>query len=255
MLAGVRDKARRCMDNYMLTNTGFLDMRQRALAEQMLRNEPLGVRWVSYGGYEDAERRVLIFLPEYMEEYAGAQAVLTLPDEDNPLCIIRARKAAGARELAHRDYLGSVLGLGVKREVVGDILVVADGADIIILKELSEFFMTAYGKAGRTELTLKDKPMSEIIVPKAMKQEIRETVASMRLDNMISAVFGISRGKATEAISRGIVAVNDLPCEKADKLIKEGDKLVLRGRGKAIVKEVGGKTRKDRTYIVFERYV
>ena len=76
----------------------------------------------------------------------------------------------------------------------------------------------------------------------------------MRLDNVIASAFGLSRGKAAEAIGRGIVFVNHVEVTKADFQLKEGDKLTLRGKGKARLSEIGGKSRKDRQYITLEKY-
>jgi len=255
VLANVKEKGERCADGYMLTNTVFLDPRQRSLAEKMLKTEPCGVKWLSYGGFEDAERRILMCFPEYMEEYAKEETVSTLDAEDNPLAVIRASLAKGSPKLSHRDYLGSLLGLGIKRETMGDILVRPDGADIIVLKELADFILMNYGKAGRASVSLEQASITDLKLPEIQKKEIRDSVASMRLDNVASSAFGISRSKACEAITRGIVFVNNSLCDKIDKQINEGDKIVMRGKGKAVIKEIGGKSRKDRTYIVIERYV
>lgn len=92
-------------------------------------------------------------------------------------------------------------------------------------------------------------------VPLFSKVTVKDTVASLRLDNIVSSAFGLSRAKAQEAIKRGIVFVNSLEQTKVDAQIDEGDKIVLRGKGKVLVKEIGNRTRKDRIFMEFERYV
>ena len=201
------------------------------------------VRTLFYGGYEDAERVILINLPDYAR----------LADH-NPLTVIRACKADGSRELTHRDYLGSLIGLGIKRELLGDILVREDGADIIVLSDIAEFILSNYCKAGRTALSLSQHPVSELIVPKIKRTRITDTVASLRLDSVTASAFGLARGKAAEAIGGGIVFVNHLEVTKPDFQVKEGDKITLRGKGKACLTEIGGRSRKDRVYITIERY-
>lgn len=201
------------------------------------------VRTSFYGGYEDAERVILINMPDYFDL-----------ERDNPLCIIRAEKTAGSRELTHRDYLGSLLGLGLKRDMIGDIIVRSDGADIIVMEDIADFILMNYYKAGRTSLSVSRLPISELIQNERKVTLVTDTVASLRLDSVIASAFGLSRGKAAEAISRGIVFVNNMEITKTDFQISEGDKLTLRGKGKAVLAEVGGRSRKDRQYITIERY-
>lgn len=242
LLAGIEDKIRQCQENYMTTNSSFLDMRQRTLAEARCRQHA-GLRYRFYGGYEDAERTVAVFLPDYAEL-----------SDDNPLALLRITQD-GYRTLSHRDYLGSLMGLGIKREMIGDILVRDGGADIVIRKDMGEFLLYNYEKAGRTTLKAELVSIEEIIVPENLFEEKRATVASLRLDNLIASAFSLSRGRAAEAIEGGAVFVNGLQSEKADRQIKEGDKLVLRGKGKVLLKEVGGVTKKDRVSVMLHKYL
>lgn len=246
LLAGVEDKFQQCCQQYRLTHTGFLDLRQRSLVEQycrQLRPQDQDVRCLFYGGYPDAERTMAVFLPDYASE------------EDVPLTVIRAKAPSAGRKLTHRDYLGSLTGLGLKREMIGDILATDQGADIIILEDIREFILMNYSQAGRASLQVEAVPLSDLQIPEVKTVLVKDTVASLRLDNVIASAFSMSRASAAEAIRRGIVFVNSMQSEKVDMQIKEGDKLVLRGKGKAYLKEVGGQTRKDRTFITIERYV
>lgn len=242
LLAGIEDKISQCLENYMVTHSLFLDMRQRTLADALCRQHK-GLRYRFYGGYDDAERAVAVFLPDYAE----------LADHD-PLALLRITQA-GQRALTHRDYLGSLMGLGIKREIIGDILVRDNGADIVVLREMGEFLLYNYEKAGRTSLKAEIVSIGDIIVPENRFEEKRDTVASLRLDNVVASAFSFSRGRAAEAIQGGLVFVNGLQSDKADRQIKEGDKLVLRGKGKVLLKAVGGVTKKDRISIVLHKYV
>ena len=189
LLGQIEDKISACDNKYIMTNTGFLDSHQQSIARifckknhipiyplEFSRNGSAGlngsatntasygsagsngsadmppVRTSFYGGYEDAERVILINMPDYFDL-----------ERDNPLCIIRAEKAAGSRELTHRDYLGSLLGLGLKRDMIGDIIVRSDGADIIVMEEIADFILMNYYKAGRTNLRVSRLPISELI--------------------------------------------------------------------------------------------
>jgi RNA-binding protein YlmH len=147
------------------------------------------------------------------------------------------------------------MGLGIKREMIGDILVRENGADIVIISEMGEYLLYNYEKAGRTSLKAEVVSIGEIIIPENRFEEKRDTVASLRLDNLVASAFSLSRGKAADAITGGIVFVNGLQSDKPDRQIKEGDKLVLRGKGKVLLKAVGGVTRKDRISIVLHKYI
>ncbi len=256
-LAQIEDKIAQSENRYIVTRTGFMDAHQQSLARQYCRKhhipvteasladrpDRMPVRTVFYGGYEDAERVILINLPEYAD----------LETED-PLAVIRAEKKEGSRELTHRDYLGSLTGLGIKRDLIGDILVRGDGADIIVLNEIADFLLTHYAKAGRTALSLAPVGIEELIVPERQLQRITDTVSSLRLDCIVASAFGLSRKKAAEAIARGIVFVDHVEAAKPDAQVEEGSSIVLRGKGKARLAEVGGRSRKDRQYIAIEKY-
>lgn len=249
IVAIAEDKITQCQENYMITNTGFLDMRQQTLCRKLLRNNA-EVKGFFYGGYPDAERRITIFIPEYIqaETEADLHEYFLKNKEDNPLTLIRA-KHNGYKDLSHRDYLGSLTGMGIKREAIGDILVDKEGADVLVLREMAEFILINYGKAGRTYLDLTVGDIEHIVIPEGRVVEKSDTVASLRLDNVVASAFGTSRSNAAEAIKGGIVFVNNLQVEKPEKLVNQGDKLVLRGKGKVILKEIGGSTRKDRIFI------
>ena len=333
LLATIEDKMRQCENRYTVTNTAFLDLRQRALAENfckaerslvLLSERPDGTyenpdvkgsgrtRALFYGGFADAERQALIFLPEYTEledilptsaisgnpnqqnefVFAGSypsvnantentkaasqkkpvtsiklpsqlynsqskSALTSAAPDDCPFCVLKAHAAsgAGARKLTHRDYLGSLMGLGIKREMTGDIIVRDGGADIIIMKEIADFLLMNYEKAGRANLKLEIADITSLDTGTVNTEEKRDTVASLRLDNLVSSVFGLSRSKAQEAIKTGFVFVNSSQAQKPDMQLNEGDKLVLRGRGKAILREPQGQTLTDRIYIIFDRYI
>ena len=245
LLASVEDKFQQCCRQYRITYTNFLDLRQRSMVEkrcsEMLRGADMA-RCVFYGGYEEAERTVAAFLPDY------AQA------EDCPLSVIRIKAPAGGRPLTHRDYLGSLTGLGIRREMLGDILTCEAGADVIVLDEIRDFILLNYSKAGRTALEVEAVSLSELRMPEQKTVTVKDTVASLRLDNVIASAFSLSRAKAADAIRAGVVFVNSAQCEKPDMQVSEGDKLVLRGKGKAYLRQVGGRTRKDRIAITIERF-
>lgn len=246
-LGKIEDKIKGASEKYMLTYSDFLDPHEHSVASNYIRGKGrFDVEIVFFGGYEDAERVLMFCLPEYASlEDASKDA----------LKVIRVKTKDGGRTLRHGDYLGSLTGLGVSRSKIGDILVNEGGADIIVLSEIVEFLMTNYAKAGRNYLSLSEHELSDLELPENSRLTVKDTVASLRLDNIVSSAFGLSRAKSQEAIKRGIVFVNSLEQTKVDAQIDEGDKIVLRGKGKVLVKEIGNRTRKDRIFMEFERYV
>ena len=158
-------------------------------------------------------------------------------------------------KLTHRDYLGSLLGLGIDRSVTGDILVREDGADIIIVPEISGFLLAEYNQAGRIHFSTEVVPLTELTVPESRKEIIRDTVPSVRLDSIVSSAFRLSRAKAAEAIRGGIVSVDHIECLKPDMRVEEGSVIVLRGKGKTVLRSIGNESKKGRLWIVLEKYI
>ncbi len=247
VISRIEDKIRQCRDGYYVTATGLLDSHEQALARQAMMHSA-DVRTFLWGGYEGAERRMLVCVP----------AEIPMTDEEayeGLLEVLRVKKPAISRELSHRDYLGSMLGLGIDRSVTGDILVRDDGADIIIVPEIADFLLEEYVQVGRTHVSREVHPLSELILPEVRTQIIKDTVPSARLDSIIASAFKLSRSKAAEAIRGGIVSVDHIECLKPDARVEEGAVLVLRGRGKALLKEIGGESKKGRIWVVIEKYI
>ncbi len=245
LLAQIEDKLRMCKDRYIMTHTAFLDMRQASLAAERL--HAMHEDFVLFGGYEDAERRILAFLPDYMQP-------ADLAGEDSPLAVLRVSSPKGSRRLTHRDYLGSLMALGIKRDITGDILVGEDRADIIVLADMKDFLLQNYIQAGRNSLSVELLDISMLHKGTMQTRTVRDTLASLRLDGIAASAFRLSRGKAQEAIRQGLVYVNGMQILKPDLTVKEKDKITLRGKGKAVLSEIGGLSRKDRICVEFTLY-
>ena len=243
----IEDCVTKCLNGMYVTTTKFLDAHEQAIARTIVRNSS-GCKTLFYGGYTDAERRMLVCIPrelDFDEEKACEGLVKVLHIET----------AKGSRKLGHRDYLGSVLSLGLDRSVIGDILVRSDGADMIILPEMEDFLLNEYSRAAHTELKTSICNIGQLAIPEKRTQTIRDTVPSERLDNIVSSAFKISRAQASKAINAGLVSVNHIENTKIDSKVVEGDILVLRGKGKVFVSEVGGESKKGRIWIGIERYI
>ena len=238
------DKITAGMRKNIPANTCFLSPRELELSRYLF-GEADGL--TGFGGFPDAERQMLVYLPEYLE-----------PDhlygEDSPVCCLRAVFHQGD-PLSHRDFLGALMGAGISRESVGDICVGKGSCDFFVTAEIAPYLLRNFTGAGRTRLQLSQIPLTEAAIPEPEIKEIRDTVASLRLDSVVASGFRIGRSLAAQYISAGKAAIDGLPCEKADKLITEGRKISVRGLGKIKLASVGGKTKKDRISVVIHRYV
>ena len=243
LLARVWDKYEQTERKNIPSATVFLSPRERQLAQAMLNAAGVRSGYLFDGGYEGAERTVLLFLPGWAEEPAGDELVF-----------LRA-SFHGGESLTHRDILGSLMGLGVVRERVGDILVSPHSADIVAAPPLREFFLREWDQAGRVKLTVTEIGREALCVPQTQVKVIRDTVSSLRLDAVTATAFSMSRGRAAELIAAGKVSLDHVPCLKGDKPVGEGAVITARGLGKARLAGVGKKKKKGRTGITMERYI
>ena len=223
--------------------TGFLSQGQQEAAERLM-SALAHPRHFYAGGYPAAERRVCAFLPEWQDE----------EDWEGPFSALRCTWRSGER-LTHRDFLGAVLGAGIEREKVGDILVGTESCDLLVFTELVPYLSQNLTEAGRARLHLEEIPLSELKAPEKTVKVIHDTVSTPRLDAVLSSGFSLSRGKAADAIAAGRVEVNHTPCLKGDKQVNEGDTLTCRGLGKCVVTGLGGQSKKGRTILTIERYL
>lgn len=255
MLLGViSDKIMQCDNQNIITSTMFLNMSQRADISAFCKKQSLQ-KYGFYGGYEDAERAIVVFLPYYIDTEDNIIEFFAENEEDSPIALVKASIPKGSRNLTHRDYLGSLLALGIKREVIGDILISETGAQIFIMREMADFLLLNYDKAGRTSLKLERMPLKDFKFSEAHTEQVTRTVSSLRLDSVVASAFALSRTRAVDSIKSGIVFVNNLESVKPDRLLREKDKIVLRGSGKMIIEEIGSRTRKDRLHVTFRKYL
>ncbi|MDD6188968.1 MAG: YlmH/Sll1252 family protein [Clostridiales bacterium] len=243
MLAKVMDKYTACNEKNYIQTTRFLSLHDCIIADTALKGEK-AQGYVFWGGYECAERKLLVFYPDYLDSECAVS--------ESGVNVVRARFRPGM--VSHRDMLGSLMNIGISRECLGDLLVHEDFCDIICVSEATAFIMENLFRAGRETLKL------ELLDgPPAGKEEkyklIKDTVASLRLDAIVSAGCSVSRGNAAALISSGRVKVNDFECIKADKPLCEGDCISVRGYGKLLLESVGGMSRKGRTIITIKKFV
>ncbi len=254
LLASIRDKERQCSENSMITNSVFLDMRERSVVASSRREYP-DVKMVFYGGFDDAERTAALFLPDYVDGDDISEYFEQCPEAD-PLAVIEIEKDRFSPALSHRDYLGALMGLGIKREMTGDIIVDENGCKIAVLEKIAPFIAENLAKAGRGTLKAKIIPPSQARQgEKAAGVPDSFTVSTMRLDSVVKNAFRVSRTDACAAIEGGLVFVNDLECQKPDKKISAGDKVVFRRKGRIIVEDCSSVSKKGRIIVEIKKFM
>lgn len=246
-LAKILDRAAQALQRNVPAATDFLSPQQQMQALDLLRLA--GVSPSSYvltGGYEGAERRLFLFLPDWLEPESAF--------DYSPVRVLRAAfREADAP--GHRDFLGSLMGIGIVREKIGDILVGPESADLLVLESVEAFLLQSWTSAGRARLTVSSVLPDCLHIPAAEREEIRDTVSSLRLDAVTAAGFRMARGKAADLIAAGRVQLNWRECTKPDRLLQEGDVVSARGYGKFKLAEIGKLTKKGRTAIKLMKYV
>lgn len=244
LLAKLWDKITAGMRKNIPANTCFLSPRELEMARYLFGDVP-GL--YAFGGYADAERKMLIYLPEYLEADA-------LYDPDSPCVCLRA-SFYQADSPSHRNFLGALMGAGIGRETVGDICVGKSQCDFFVTAEMAPHLLQSFTSAGRTKLHLSQIPLTQAQIPEPEVREIKDTLASLRLDSVISSGFRIGRSLASQYISAGKASIDGLPCEKPDKPVAQGSRVSVRGLGKIRLVQINGKTKKDRISVVIHRYI
>lgn len=249
-LSQVLDKIEFSKTRDKIEYTDFLDMYQVALVQNFLRKIQFGFCNL-FGGYNDAERKIAIIYPENYTEN------MIQKNYDKLLKLVRVKLPEELKgKYAHRNYLGGIVKLGLKREKVGDILVSDDGADIIVLEEFSNILKEQLLSLTRFENSELEVVNLDKLKKKQVKvEEIKIIVPSLRLDNIVSDLARTSRSKAAQIINQERVFVNGQNETKLSKQLKLNDIITIRGKGRFIIKEFCGNTRSGRIVILIEKYV
>lgn len=250
LLAQILDKIEFSKQRERLEYTDFLDMYQLALVKNFMRKNDFE-NYVLYGGFEDSERKVLIIYPERynmsMIEKNYSKIIRTIRIELNE---------EDKGKFSHRNYLGGIVKLGMKREKVGDIIVADDGADILVKEEIAESLKQGLGTLTRFENARIDIVELDNLKKQEIKlEELNIIVPSLRLDNFVSDLAKTSRNKAVQIIDSERVFINGQNETKPSKQVKMGDVITIRGKGRFVVKEISGTTRSGRNVVKIEKYV
>ena len=238
------DCAGRVSKYYEPSFTDFLDMEK--ITEFMEKLAYIdGVEAYAFGGKPESERRIIGFFPDFAE----------IKEEDFPITpVIIKHDRKFSRRLSHRDYLGSLTGLGIDRRKMGDIVVFDDFAIAFVHSDIADFIIANLEFVGRTRVSCDVyKGDMDILSPKDGVLRFI-TAASLRLDAVVSASFNVSRGRASELIKAEIVKVNWKTITNVSFNLKENDMISAKGFGRVRITEIKGTTKKNRISIIIEKF-
>ena len=242
LISRIGDMLSICEKSFSTRFSAFLSERESVYAEKFLSYMGHdGFRL--YGGYEGAQRCILCVYPEYCEPETG----------DFPLKIVRF-DGRDAGSLTHRDYLGSLMALGISRNQTGDIICDEGGAYAVLCPVAADMAVSSISKIGRVGVKSRFCEGGSIVREDRFS-EISATVASLRLDCVVAAAARVSREKAAALIRSGSVSVNHGGTESVSENVAEGSVLSVSGAGRFIVSGIGGSTKKDRIHITIKKYI
>ncbi|MBQ2825855.1 MAG: hypothetical protein IJF13_01415 [Clostridia bacterium] len=218
-------------------------------------------KYLFFGGSNGTERNMVFFIPDYLLDLAETSpeylSDAMSPEFSDAVAAVKVR-GSGYRKLSHRDYMGSILGLGVQRFVIGDIIPV-DGEESAIVfcsKKIADFLVSELISVGADRGVVTEHfTLPEGFEIKRSFRTITDTVASERLDCVVAALVNCSRDSAKTLITSGEAEKNYSENKKVDSLVTEGDIITVRGHGKYIIRNISDKTRKDRIRLVADKYV
>lgn len=254
LIAKILDKIEFVNTRHQVQTTDFLDGYEQKIVQKLLKQIKY-TNYIFYGGYEEAERKMVFFFPEKL------QHLLEIPSKENAVIkdIIKVISIILPHDLKekyhHRDYLGGIMKLGIKREKIGDILVREEGADILVQNDMVSYLLTNLQELTRFQkANIQEKDISKLNIISIKKEPIIILVAQLRLDGIISELLHVSRTKANGIILQERVLINYEVKTKNSIILNQGDLLTIRGKGKYQICEILGQTSKGKMKVVVEKY-
>lgn len=243
LLAKTEDMIRLCDKYSSAVFSDFLDGGEAAQLKSSFRF-PYGYNFMFFGGCDDCERQILGIFPEWEE--ADAKAF--------PISVLKIEGGYN-RKLTHRDYLGTIMSLGIERKKTGDILIEDKCAYVFIYADVAEYVERSISKIGNQGVKTSLVTLDDFKPPKRQMQLIETVCASLRLDAVVGACANVSRQESAKLISCGGVKLNSRETLETAKSVKVGDLISVRGFGKFILSDTGGETRKGRLHIELSKYI
>lgn len=243
LIAKTEDIIRLCEKYSCARFSNFLDGGEIALLEDEF-HFPYGYNFLFFGGSKDCERKILGVFPEWEDAEETAFPISVLKIE-----------GGFKRQLTHRDYLGTVMSLGIERGKTGDILIDGSCAYVFVYDDVADYIKDNITKIGNQGVKITVTELSDFTAPERKFERIETVCASMRLDAVAAAAAKLSRQESARLIESGKVKLNYREVYEVSKPVKEGDLISVRGSGRYILSETGNETRKGRLHIILNKYI
>lgn len=231
-------------NSYSLRNTEFLNPYEIRNAISII-NYDKDLEYTIEGGYEDAERAVIFIYPYYY----------ILEEGDLSLTYLEVRGNFKFTTVSHRDYLGSLMSLGIKREKIGDILVHDDYCQMVVDSDIADFIIYNYNRIKNNKVSVTEIDKSDLKPPIKSYDDKVFSISSLRLDSVIAGAFNLSRQEASKLINADLVQVNYEPVNNVSRSIEEGSIISVRKKGKFIFDKVLGMSKKDKFRVKINKFV
>jgi RNA-binding protein YlmH len=232
---GAFESIRQVEEQYAPKLLDFLDPREQYILASIL-GKHAEVKAAFFGGAEHSERKRALLYPHYF----------SVKQEDFQVALFEILYPQKFAALSHRDILGSLMGLGLRREKFGDILTKEGRFQFFVAAEMAEFVKLNYHQAGKVPIRLEEKKLEEAVETEENWQPVQTTVTSLRLDAVISSYAKLSRQKVQNIIKSGLVKVNWKMVDNPAFLCEEGDIISIRGKGRSKLLSIEDKTKKDK---------
>ncbi|SER04420.1 RNA-binding protein YlmH, contains S4-like domain [Gracilibacillus ureilyticus] len=222
--------------------TDFLHPREQRIFKSLIGNDET-LKLDFFGAWEDAERKRAILTPFYEE----------ITTESFEVELLQAKFPEKFVSIEHRDVLGAFLSAGIHRKKIGDIIINDGYIQILVAKDITTYLTTNVTSIKKANVQFDNVSFSQLLDSTNRWIESTATCSSLRLDVLIKEMYQTSRQQALDLIKKGFVKVNFQTIEQAAFLLEEGDLLSVRGKGRTRLKELQGKTKKDKVRIIFEK--
>ncbi|ACL69681.1 RNA-binding protein [Halothermothrix orenii] len=225
-------------------STNFLNPHEQSIAEGLIK-QVYDINYKIDGGYDRAERKRVTLFPDYL-----------YPEHvKTPVCILKVEGNFKFNSVSHRDFLGAILGLGIKREMIGDILILKDFAEVVVAEEIKEYICLRLKKVHQVPVNVEELDRENVVIPAENTREFTTTVPSMRLDAVSSAGFGDSRNKISRIIKSEKVKVNWKKENNPAQTVEIGDLISIKGRGRVQIVKNEGLSHRGRVKLRLKRFL
>lgn len=239
----IADKAAYVHKNYISSATEFINPYVAELCLPLIKN--YDIKFELFPSYEHGERKVFILYPDYLESV----------DVDEFIVGLRIYNRSKFKKLNHKDYLGSIMSLGIDRNKTGDIYVFDDCADIVVHNDISDYIMYNLDKIGHNKIEIEKIKVDDVNYKEQEHIILNITSSSMRLDNIVKHITNKSREAASEMIKSGNIKINWQVEERVTMEIKEQDMISVSRYGRFKVSKLSGLTKSGKYKVEIKHYV